>query len=79
MAWSLGKSKSLFHSFTSLIVALSGVARADSLTPALRSLTETVREDVGFIKASPYFKNDLKILGYIFDLTKGTLSEVTPK
>ena len=40
------------------------------------SLPESVREDMAIIKASPYFKNDLNVLGYVFDLEKGTLSEV---
>lgn len=45
----------------------------------LPSLTDTVQEDMAILKASPYFKNDVTVLGYVFDLEKGTLAEVVQK
>ncbi len=45
----------------------------------LPSLTDTVQEDMAILKASPYFKNDVTMLGYVFDLEKGTLAEVVQK
>lgn len=40
------------------------------------SLEETVQEDVKFLKASPYFKEELKVYGYIFDIKTGLLQTV---
>ena len=34
---------------------------------------------MAILKASPYFKNDVTMLGYVFDLEKGTLAEVVQK
>ena len=39
-------------------------------------MTESVKEDMRELKESPYFKKDIDILGYVFDLENGTLAEV---
>lgn len=53
---------------------------ASLLTASLStSIPDSVQEDMAILKASPYFKNEVKMLGYIFDLEKGTLAEVAQK
>jgi len=40
------------------------------------SLEETVKTDVKFLKSSPYFREELKVHGYIFDIKTGLLQTV---
>ena len=40
------------------------------------SLEEAVQTDVKFLKSSPYFKESLKVHGYIFDIKTGSLQTV---
>ena len=40
------------------------------------SLQQSVREDMEIVRSSPYLKKDLKVLGYVYDITHGTVEEV---
>lgn len=52
---------------------------ADPLTLWIRRLEETVREDLGFLKAQPLVRQALKdnAKGYIWDIKTGKLSPVS--
>lgn len=39
------------------------------------SLKKSIVDDMDTIKASPDVRNDLKLLGFLFDITKGTVTD----
>ena len=39
-----------------------------------KDVHESVRHDMGVVKASPYL--DVQVLGYVYDVTSGTVAEV---
>lgn len=43
-----------------------------------RSIEESVREDIAFLKASPLIKKTIQIVGLKLDLNTGILTEVSP-
>ena len=42
----------------------------------IRSLEQSVRDDVEIVKSSPYLSKDLKVLGFVYDIAHGTVEEV---
>ena len=40
------------------------------------SLRQSVKDDMEVVKSSPYLKKDLKVLGFVYDITHGTVEEV---
>lgn len=40
------------------------------------SMKQSIVDDMDAVKASPYLKKDLKVLGFLFDITKGTVTDV---
>ena len=40
------------------------------------SMKQSILDDMDSIKASPYLKKDLKVFGFLFDITKGTVTDV---
>lgn len=40
------------------------------------SMKQSIEDDVNLLKASPYLKKDLKVFGFLFDITKGTVTDV---
>lgn len=41
-----------------------------------RSLKQAVIDDMEVVKASPYLRKGLKVLGYLFDITSGKVQEI---
>ena len=39
-------------------------------------MKQSIVEDMDILKASPYLKKDLKVVGFLFDIVKGTVTEV---
>ena len=40
------------------------------------SLKQAVIDDMEVVKASPYLRKDLKVLGYLFDINSGKVEEI---
>ena len=40
------------------------------------SMKQSIVDDMNAVKASPYLKKDLKVWGFLFDITKGTVTDV---
>ena len=49
--------------------------KSSSLTRS--SLRQSVRDDMNVIKLSPLIKEDMKVLGFVYDITHGTVDEVS--
>ena len=77
MAWRLDKSLSKAQPLTDpnnpYKDFLRGSICVDVLLP---SMAESVKEDMRELRACPYFKKDVNVLGYVFDLENGSLAEV---
>ena len=39
-------------------------------------MKQSIVEDMDVLRASPYLKKDLKIYGFLFDIVKGTVTDV---
>ena len=39
-------------------------------------LPQSVKDDMDIVRSSPYLKKELKILGFVYDITHGTVEEV---
>jgi len=37
---------------------------------------DSVKNDTGILKASPFVGKGIEVLGYVYDITKGTVEEV---
>ena len=44
----------------------------------MRSIEDSVREDIAILKASPLIKKSTQIIGLKYDIETGLLSEVEP-
>lgn len=40
------------------------------------SMKQSIVDDMDTLKASPYLKKDLKVFGFLFDIIKGTVTDV---
>ena len=40
------------------------------------SMKQSILEDMDAVKASPYLRKDLKVFGFLFDIIKGTVTDV---
>lgn len=39
-------------------------------------MKQSILDDMDTVKASPYLRKDLKIFGFLFDIIKGTVTDV---
>ena len=46
------------------------------LIEILCSMRQSIEDDMNTIRASPYLKKDMKVFGFLFDITKGTVTDV---
>ncbi|CAD6565715.1 MAG: hypothetical protein ASARMPREDX12_006735 [Alectoria sarmentosa] len=42
----------------------------------IKNMKQSIEDDVNVLRASPYLKKDLKVFGFLFDITKGTVTDV---
>ena len=39
-------------------------------------MKQSILDDMDMVKASPYLRKDLKVHGFLFDIIKGTVTDV---
>ena len=49
-----------------------------ALADGLRSLKQSLKDDVAFLKSSPYIREDLKprVRGFLYDIKSGSMEEM---
>lgn len=40
------------------------------------SMKQSIVDDMDTVRASPYLSKDMKVLGFLFDISKGTVTDV---
>lgn len=40
------------------------------------SMKQSIEDDMEVVKTSPYLRKDVKVFGFLFDIVKGTVTDV---
>lgn len=60
-----------------IILLIEGMeVHADDLGGGCCSMKQSIEDDMEVVKTSPYLRKDVKVFGFLFDIVKGTVTDV---